>query len=150
MVVFFTPRLLTLVPNGSTKHIFKTIGIFVVSRTVSRSIGLGVAKSPAFGFIVDRVGCYYLADQPSELEQLIEAEPVIDDVLIRCRERFVAHRLCKYMHSFRVPDFSPADGVTRVLVIDQTFGDTALVANGIGADRFSFDAEYGAERLSRR
>ncbi len=107
-----------------------------------RSVGLGVDGSRPLALVIDDVGIYYDARQPSRLEQLIDGQglaplpggvPVpagaLDDpqLLERAREciaRIVAARLSKYNNS---PEVSlQASQRPRVLVVDQTLGDQSI------------------------
>jgi capsular polysaccharide export protein len=89
-----------------------------------RSVGLG-ADDPPLGIVVDDIGIYYDADEPSRLEALIATAP--DEARTRRARALVAlwrqARASKYNHArdYRVP---VAEG--SVLVVDQTWGDASI------------------------
>ena len=112
-----------------------------------RSCGLGVHGAQPLSLVVDDLGIYYDATQPSRLETLI-ATLVLDDALqaqaLRAMGLIREHRLSKYNHA---PDLllppSPAgskdassSAIARILVIDQTFGDMSVQLGG--ADTATF------------
>jgi capsular polysaccharide export protein len=114
-----------------------------------RSAGIGKREAP-LSLLVDDLGIYYDAGQPSRLERWLAGEendhgagedPLADEVLLararRCRERIVESGVSKYNHA---PDELPAalaDGEPYVVVADQTFDD-ASVSLGL-ADASTFE-----------
>ena len=93
-----------------------------------RSRGLGVEGSPPLSLVVDPVGIYYDARQPSLLEQLIvqgsEFPEAFQDRVQSCMSSIRKHRLSKYnqlSHNGSLMDENP-----RVVVIDQTMGDASV------------------------
>lgn len=103
-----------------------------------RSVRLGRDGEQPLSLVVDPVGIYYDAHQPSQLEEWLEAgtwnEPALLQRANRVRTQVVAQRLSKYNHA---PDTCPwNDNVERVLVIDQTFDDMSV--KGALADKASF------------
>jgi capsular polysaccharide export protein len=112
-----------------------------------RSCGLGVHGAQPLSLVVDDLGIYYDATQPSSLETLI-ATLAMDDALqaqAMCAMGLMReHRLSKYNHAPEVllPP-SPAGSVgmslpspARVLVIDQTFGDVSVRLGGADGTTF--------------
>jgi capsular polysaccharide export protein len=97
-----------------------------------RSVGLG-ADEPPLSLIVDDVGVYYDASQPSRLEQLI-AKPINAEQnqrALNLRSLWQQQRVSKYNDArIEFPEL-PAD---CVLVADQTCGDASL--QGAGAPDF--------------
>jgi capsular polysaccharide export protein len=94
-----------------------------------RSIGLGVSGAPAWSIVVDDVGIYYDATQPSRLELLLEESAELDDPALlerarRCIAAMRTARISKYNAS-PVLDLGPKLR-RRVLVVDQTAGDLSL------------------------
>ncbi|EGQ7649195.1 capsular polysaccharide biosynthesis protein [Vibrio alginolyticus] len=93
-----------------------------------RSIGLGVAGAQPLSLVVDDVGIYYDARQPSKLEILIkESEGLGSDELVRsrlCIDAIRQYRLSKYNQNQR--DDSLLEEKPNVLVIDQTLGDASV------------------------
>ncbi|MBA4707393.1 capsular polysaccharide biosynthesis protein [Aquitalea aquatica] len=116
-----------------------------------RSLGLGVQGHPPLSIVVDDLGIYYDASQPSRLEVLIRqliadgestAEParqVVAQALLddagRGIDLLMAYRLSKYNHA---PDFVPPAGWQHdaVLVVDQTVGDMSVRYGNADADTF--------------
>ena len=124
-----------------------------------RSFGTG-AHFPPLSVVVDTLGIYYDSTRPSSLEGLLES---LDDVLVgiadevmRAKALILEHRLSKYNHapllgalpSQRSSHFNPlplaGEGVERVLVIDQTFGDMSVALGG--ANEATFTAMLSAAR----
>ncbi|WP_114708235.1 capsular polysaccharide biosynthesis protein [Vibrio cholerae] len=103
-----------------------------------RSIGLGVAGAQPLSLVVDEVGIYYDARQPSRLEQLIiENSELVCDAMERSRRCISAirdYRLSKYNQNRSDPQLRAA--APKVLVIDQTQGDASVV--GAMADQNTF------------
>ncbi|ENO8416363.1 capsular polysaccharide biosynthesis protein [Vibrio mimicus] len=103
-----------------------------------RSIGLGAAGVQPLSLVVDEVGIYYDARQPSRLEQLIiENSELACDAMERSRRCISAirdYRLSKYNQNRSDPQLRAA--APKVLVIDQTQGDASVV--GAKADQNTF------------
>ncbi|UTH76245.1 capsular polysaccharide biosynthesis protein [Chromobacterium sp. IIBBL 290-4] len=103
-----------------------------------RSLGLGVTGSQLLSIVVDDVGIYYDATQPSRLERLI-ADGQLDAAARIEAKRGLAllslYRLSKYNHapSLLLP---PKGSAKRVLVIDQTYGDVSVRFGCANADTF--------------
>lgn len=107
-----------------------------------RSVRLG-SQDPPLSIVVDDVGIYYDATQPSRLENLLEGRPtdVLGDPELlgrarRCRERITEAEISKYNHTRPSLD-SELQGEEFVLVVDQTQGDTS-VQLGLGSQK-TFD-----------
>jgi capsular polysaccharide export protein len=111
-----------------------------------RSVGLGVTGDPPLSIVLDDLGIYYDAREPSRLERLI-AEGSDDPALLsRARtviDRLVASGISKYNDAPMAPiTISPAR--KRVLVVDQTFGDLSI---GCGlADAKTFERMLAVAR----
>ena len=94
-----------------------------------RSLGLGVAGSPAQSLIADPVGIYFDATAPSRLEIMMQADTPIDTALRARAEALMARvreaRLSKYNTGPDHP-LAPGDGRPRVLVVDQTRHDASV------------------------
>jgi len=105
-----------------------------------RSYGTGEGFPPV-SIVVDEFGIYFDSTRPSALERLLESKTDliagIEADVDRAVRLIVKHRLSKYNHA---PDLSPGtlgeNDVMRVLVIDQTFGDSSVVYGD--ADERSF------------
>lgn len=104
-----------------------------------RSVGLGVAGYSPLALVVDDLGIYYDASQPSRLETQIR-ECLPNATRLAEAQRAMAllrrHRLSKYNHA---PDslLPPVRGNGRVLVLDQTRGDVSVSAGGAGEASFT-------------
>ncbi len=106
-----------------------------------RSVGLGTQKSPSFSMVSDRLGIYYDATKPSELEEILLEYRFQEDSQLMDRSRTAIslikrYHISKYNASPDVEDglFAKTDR-GRVLIIAQTAGDMSL-KYGLG-DRFS-------------
>nr|WP_238540197.1 capsular polysaccharide biosynthesis protein [Pseudomonas sp. GM84] len=97
-----------------------------------RSVGLG-ADEPPLSLIVDEVGVYYDASQPSRLEQLIATSLSAEqsERALALRSLWQQQRVSKY-NDARIEH--PALPDDCVLVADQTCADASL--QGAGADDF--------------
>ncbi|MBM9613214.1 capsular polysaccharide biosynthesis protein [Desulfobulbus rhabdoformis] len=104
-----------------------------------RSVRLGRDGEPPLSLVVDPVGIYYDARQPSQLEQWLEqgrwSDPHLLERARSVRTQIRTERLSKYNNA---PDKQlwPTADVKRVLVIDQTYGDMSVT--GAMADATSF------------
>ncbi|MCZ7681940.1 MAG: hypothetical protein M5U28_25370 [Sandaracinaceae bacterium] len=93
-----------------------------------RSVGLGVDGDPPLSIVVDDVGIYYDATQPSRLERALAEDPLDDPAQLAraraCIDRIREAKLSKY-------NAAPALALEpsarrRVLVVDQTAGDLSV------------------------
>lgn len=105
-----------------------------------RSVGLG-AGEPPLSLIVDDLGIYYDARQPSRLEQLLQEDARLEDAELlgraeRLRRRWVESGVSKYNHAPEELPASIADERDLVLVADQTYDDASV--SGALADGQSF------------
>ena len=106
-----------------------------------RSLDLSVNGANPLSLIVDYTGIYYDANEPSDLENLLNSSDwITEDLLSSARsaiKKIILNNLSKYNHA---PILSKKlftnDIHPRVLLIDQTFGD-ASVTLGM-ADKNSF------------
>jgi capsular polysaccharide export protein len=104
-----------------------------------RSVGLGVEGTAPLSLVVDEVGIYYDARQPSQLENLIldshHYPPETLQRANRCIQAIKQYRLSKYN---QVSQASSAEKPTpHVLVIDQTQGDASVVGACADANTFT-------------
>ena len=107
-----------------------------------RSLDLGVNGAAPLSLIVDRSGIYYDAENPSDLETMLEQGGwESDELLARARQgiaRVRAERLSKY-NAF--PDLAPGrlpdDGRAKILVVDQTFDDASIRFGAADAASFT-------------
>lgn len=102
-----------------------------------RSLGLGVTGSPPLSMVLDSEGMYYDASRPSSLEGLIhqhEENQLLHDDARQAMQMIVSGDLSKYNQAPACTLTSPPQGA--VLVVDQTFGDMAVVYGNAGAEQF--------------
>lgn len=96
-----------------------------------RSVGLGF-EEPPLSLIVDPVGIYYDANQPSLLENIINSGEVgKNDRLMETGKKaldfILKYKISKYNNGLPLPkDYFPKTDRERVLLIDQTFGDMSV------------------------
>ncbi|MBR3880881.1 MAG: capsular polysaccharide biosynthesis protein [Mailhella sp.] len=96
-----------------------------------RSLGLGCAGADPLSLVVDGSGIYYDATGPSDLETLLESSgwetPELLDSADRALGDIRRHCLSKYNHApLARPDLLGDASRPRVLVIDQTYGDSSV------------------------
>ena len=105
-----------------------------------RSIGLG-KDDPPLSIVIDNIGIYYNASQPSKLEQLakIEITPTEYERATALIALWREARVSKYNHLRETDHPLP---IPYVLVVDQTLGD-ASVNLGL-ADASSFETMLAA------
>jgi capsular polysaccharide export protein len=99
-----------------------------------RSIGLGADCVPPLSIIVDRLGIYFDAGGPSDLEQILQEGAFPTDLVARARalrELIVARGISKYETGARPVAQRPSGG-HRILVPGQVEDDRAVLAGGQG------------------
>lgn len=116
-----------------------------------RSLGLGCEGADPLSLVVDKTGIYYDATCPSDLESLLESTgwetPELMESAARALKEIKCHCLSKYNHApLARPDLLRDGAKPRVLVIDQTFGDSS-VSLGL-ADTNSFTRMLEEARTS--
>lgn len=102
-----------------------------------RSLGLGVSGCPPLSMVLDTQGMYYDASQPSTLETLIhqhEENRLLHDDARQAMQMIVDGDLSKYNQAPVCTLAQPEQGA--VLVVDQTFGDMAVVYGNAGKEQF--------------
>lgn len=112
--------------------------VITVEDAFLRSIRPG-HRSPPLGLLIDPVGVHFDASGPSRLEQILNADPAINDAEILARavqaRRFIRENgLSKYNPVPRNTGPLPAPGY--VLVVDQTRGDASVVYGQADAATF--------------
>lgn len=99
-----------------------------------RSIGLGSDCTPPASIVVDRLGIYYDASRPSDLEAMIEAGGFTIEVLSRAEalmDRMVRLGIGKYeIGRTTIP--LGEDGRRRILVAGQVEDDLSVLTSGCG------------------
>jgi capsular polysaccharide export protein len=103
-----------------------------------RSLDLGVNGAPPLSMVLDNVGIYYDASQPSSLELLIrdrEANQALAADAQNAIKTIVAEDLSKYNHA---PAFVTNTHQSKeiVLVVDQTYGDMSVIYGNAGPNDF--------------
>lgn len=103
-----------------------------------RSVGIGSKREPPLSLVVDDLGIYYDASQPSRLERLIAASPPAEKLpsdVSKALALIRHHKLSKYNHA---PEPLPLCASSpRVLVIDQTWGDASVKYGGADHQTFA-------------
>lgn len=102
-----------------------------------RSLELGVTGAAPLSMVLDTEGMYYDASQPSTLERLIhqrEENLQLHDTARQAMQMIVDGDLSKYNQAPACTLTRPEQGA--VLVVDQTFGDMAVVYGNAGAEQF--------------
>ena len=104
-----------------------------------RSIGLGKTGAPPVSLVIDDIGIYYDAGEPSRLERLIgsagcNAVPALEEAR-QALGRWRSERLTKYNTG---ADLAPPALRNKIILVDQVRGDASVA--GAGADVASFQA----------
>lgn len=108
-----------------------------------RSYGLGVDGEDPLSLIVDDIGIYYEAGQPSRLEKMLADEPLDDPALLAAARALIDQLRAQPIGKYNAgPPPPPPDGRARVAVLDQTYGDQSIV--GGLADAATFEAMLDA------
>lgn len=102
---------------------------------------------PALSLVVDEVGIYYSADKASALEILLNSEidvlQGIEEVCTEALARICRAQLGKYNSGPPLQtSILQVDGAPRVLVVDQTINDAAIIHGG--ANTATFDRMLAA------
>lgn len=106
-----------------------------------RSIDLGVKGAAPLALIVDDLGIYYDADNPSRLEDyIVRGAQSIEEMrqaAAKAMQLIRSYRLSKYNHAPPANDLSFVPGaISRVLVVDQTVGDMSVVLGSASEEDF--------------
>ncbi|MCR5220881.1 MAG: capsular polysaccharide biosynthesis protein [bacterium] len=106
-----------------------------------RSLDLGARHAPPLSLVVDRSGIYYDASAPSDLENLLNRSGwETPELLASARQAMAEIRsfcLSKYNHAPAArPDLLGGDDVPRVLLIDQSYGDSSVTLGQAGEESF--------------
>lgn len=102
-----------------------------------RSLGLGLSGCPPLSMVLDTQGMYYDASRPSTLETLIHQREMnlpLRDAARQAMQIIVEGDLSKYNQAPVCTLAKPEKDA--VLVVDQTFGDMAVVYGNAGAEQF--------------
>lgn len=114
---------------------------FLLEDGFLRSSGLGVDGSTLLSVVVDDLGIYYDASQPSRLELLINnitLDQTLQSQVAQALHLIRQHRLSKYNHApeWQLPPLA-ANFSTRILVIDQTKNDMSVRLGGANTQTFA-------------
>ncbi len=96
-----------------------------------------------FSLIVDKVGIYYDARHPSDLENLLNnpqwLTPELEARSVNLIDTICTHHISKYNHEPVGLWQEPAGsiGKPKVLVVDQTFGDCSVACGMAGSETFT-------------
>lgn len=103
-----------------------------------RSLGLGKEGYPPLSIVIDQLGIYFDATQPSDLENLIalhenqkqneRAEQLIQDIL--------KLKITKYNLKYCELEQTRFQSQQNILVVDQTYGDQSIQYSGATAATF--------------
>lgn len=112
-------------------------GLVRIEDAFLRSLFPGRSGEPPLGLLIDHSGVHFDGRAPSDLETLLQTDPLDDSALLaRARgamARMAEHHLSKY--SATDPD-APLPDPGYVLVVDQTRGDASVSASGADRNRF--------------
>ena len=117
-----------------------------------RSLGLGCEGDAPLSLVVDKTGIYYDATCPSDLETLLESTgwetPELMESATRALEDIKRSCLSKYNHApLARPHILGDDSRPRILVIDQTFGDSSVSLGLADANSFTRMLEEARARF---
>ena len=96
-----------------------------------RSLDLGCKGAQPLSLVIDHIGIYYDATEPSELENILNSSdwetPALFDSARRAIEDINRYHLSKYNHAPDASsDFWRSSSAPHVLVLDQTVGDASV------------------------
>ncbi|MBQ7584983.1 MAG: capsular polysaccharide biosynthesis protein [Desulfovibrionaceae bacterium] len=105
-----------------------------------RSLNLGILGAAPLSLVLDQVGIYYDASRPSDLENLLNSSedfskyyPEVKAAISLLKK----YHLSKYNQALDFdPQILPQDDKSRILVIDQTYGDLSLKLGQVTPDTF--------------
>ena len=117
-----------------------------------RSLDLGVRHAPPLSLVVDRSGIYYDASAPSDLENLLNSSGwETPELLAGARQAMADIRsscLSKYNHAPAArPDLLGTNDVPKVLIIDQSYGDSSVTLGQAGEESFIHMLEEARSRF---
>ncbi|MBR5346652.1 MAG: capsular polysaccharide biosynthesis protein [Deltaproteobacteria bacterium] len=119
----------------------KGIPYIAVEDGFLRSLELGARHAPPLSLVVDGSGIYYDASAPSDLENLLNSKGwETPELLASARQAMADIRtfcLSKYNHAPAArPDLLGRGDVPRVLIIDQSYGDSSVTLGQAGEESF--------------
>ncbi len=147
--LFLRPRNIDAVAGWGTKESGRraaevarklSVPVLYLEDGFLRSIRPG-KTSPGFSLVIDYEGIYYDSTRPSTLESLLNSDSQllvgIEGSVARAKHLILTHQLSKYNHARRLAtrDLREHDS-QRVLVVDQTAGDSSVEMGGANAHTF--------------
>ena len=107
-----------------------------------RSLDLGCKGAQPLSLVVDHTGIYYDATEPSDLENLLNGSGWESEEQLQSAQHAIEaikrHDLSKYNHAPRAAERLLGDAsCRRVLVLDQTKGDTSVTLGRADAESFT-------------
>lgn len=118
-----------------------------------RSLDIGCKGAQPLSLVVDHTGIYYDATEPSDLEKLLnvsgwEAKELLQSVQ-SALSAIKGHDLSKYNHAPKAQAGLMGDAnCTRVLILDQTRGDTSVTLGLADASSFTAMLDDAQVRFS--
>ncbi|HGS5404487.1 TPA: capsular polysaccharide biosynthesis protein [Vibrio cholerae] len=100
-----------------------------------RSVGLGVQGAPPLSLVIDYTGIYYSAISSSDLEKWILEKNLSDSDLDRAKSAISNIRACR-LSKYNIHTLKNSSELTKVIVIDQTFGDASVTGAMANANTF--------------
>lgn len=100
-----------------------------------RSVGLGVQGAPPLSLVIDYTGIYYSAISSSDLEKWILEKNLSDSDLDRAKSAISNIRACRFS-KYNIHTLKNSSELTKVIVIDQTFGDASVTGAMANANTF--------------
>lgn len=106
-----------------------------------RSLDLGCKGAQPLSLVVDHTGIYYDATEPSDLENLLNGSGWDLEGQLQSAQHAIEaikrHDLSKYNHAPRAAERLLGDAsCPRVLILDQTKGDTSVTLGRADAESF--------------
>ncbi len=100
-----------------------------------RSVGLGVQGAPPLSLVIDYTGIYYSAISSSDLEKWILEKNLSDSDLDRAKSAISNIRACR-LSKYNIHTLKNSSELTKIIVIDQTFGDASVTGAMANANTF--------------
>ena len=102
-----------------------------------RSVGLGRENIPSISLVADKVGIYYDASQPSDLEELLNSDDAVfsPSLLNKAKHAIdfiLEHHLSKYNGAPDMPSGRCSSDKENVLIVDQVAGDASVTYGSSG------------------
>lgn len=103
-----------------------------------RSLHPGRSGEPPVGLLLDGQGVHFDASRPSDLEDLLNGNPLDDHALLERARAAMARMRAAHLTKYSATDpMAPAPEPGYVLIVDQTAGDASVRASGGSGRAFS-------------